>query len=133
MKKKYLTGNIIKNILILVVLFVMYFVEYSLFEGVNPKNYDSILSVVSILSVAALFGDYSFSYEFSNLKNKYERFLGHLTTFLVMLSTGLLLEAVVILIGLKGISIWFFGLMAVLLYSSLVAYDFWDLLRNSRK
>ena len=129
MRKDYLLENAAKNILIILLLALAYAPIQSFFLTVNPGAYDSILFVVSILILAFLFADYAFDYPPAKLKNKCLRYLGHAETFLIMLGTGLLLEATLIVLELRlGVVPTFFQLIAALFYVSLVLYDFWDLM-----
>lgn len=99
--------------------------------SVGPEAYDSILLFDSLVLVAALFGAFSFSYEFSNVENIFERYLGHVTTGLFMMSIFLLLEVAVITMSLLvGARALVFEAVAVMIYAGTVGYDFWDLFRR---
>ena len=130
MRKKLIVENIIKNIILIVLLVLLSGHVKNILFAIDPINADSILLFASLTLVAALFGNFSFTYEFSNIKNKYERFLGHFTTFLLMFAIGLLLEISVFAISIKVGSFFFLSiLISVIIYVASVSYDFWDLLR----
>lgn len=132
MMKKFILENFIKNILITAVLVAAYPLQVVTFKAIDRQYYDSLLLAASILIVAALFAVYTYSYAHSDLKVFWQRYLGHVITALITLCTGLLLEAVVIIINLIiGFHLWVFDVVAPLFYASLIMYDFWDLFRNA--
>jgi hypothetical protein len=129
-KKRFLIENTIKNTILIVFLTVFYFILENSFSKIDSIHYDSVLMVVTIIIMASLFADYAFSYTGLNIKSKIQRDFEHLITFIIMFITGLCLEVVVIVMNFKiGGNHWFFPMISILFYISLVLYDFWDLLR----
>lgn len=130
MLKIVLRENLIKNCILLVSLVVLFFPINTIMQDIAPENIDSVLLFSSLVFVAALFANFAFTYEFSDVKNRFERILGHSTTFFVMLSIGLLLEISVIAISIKIPSTTFmFAAIASIVYLASVLYDFWDIFR----
>ncbi len=130
MKNKLLVENIIKNILIIVIALLCINPITKFLSSVDPKSYDSILLFANLILVAALFGNFSFSYEKSKLNKIFDRYLGHITTGFLMLSTALLFEISFITLSLK-INVFYplFALVPIFIYISIIGYDFWDLRR----
>ena len=126
---QYLRENIIKNIILIVLLTVMFLPLQGFFESVSDTSHNSILLVTSLLIMAALFANYAFKYRDLGLKNIRVRILGHVTTFLVMLLIGILLEITVIVTNLVvRMFAWPIVLIALLFFVSTILYDFWDFL-----
>lgn len=134
MKKIYLIENAIKDVLLIITIICMYKVQLPFFLLVHPISYDSILTTVNIIFVAALTACFAFTYTRFDLENFIERMLGHIATFLAMLCVGLLLETSVIVLSLKlGMKAWYFLFIVVLFYIALLIYDFWDLIRDAKR
>lgn len=133
--KKFVTENIIKNLIIVVLLIPGYlFIQEFFFN--SPFSSDkttlgNILTCVSILAVTACFGNFSFTYEKVDRKNQYSRLLAHLTTGLLMLLIGLSLEMTSVVLNLLVGNFIIFNLALVILYLASVLYDFWDLMREN--
>lgn len=126
--------NIIKNGIVGIFLILGYI---SIQTQVSLPNFPSdkgilgsLLVAVSILSVTACFGNFSFTYEKVDTKNNTARLLAHLTTGLLMLLIGLSLEMTSVIIRLLIGSFSIFDLCLFMLYFSSVLYDFWDLNRS---
>lgn len=129
-RKTLVIENISKNILLIILLAMLFKPLKNVLSLVSPADADSVLSFASLTLVAALFGNFAFTYEFSNVKNKAERLLAHSTTFLLMLAVGLLLETSTIVLSIKVSSLLpLAALISAIVYSAAVLYDFWDLLR----
>ncbi|MBI2134264.1 hypothetical protein HYU11_06330 [Candidatus Woesearchaeota archaeon] len=133
MRKKIIVENIIKNlILILILVFSYRPIEVAVMK-VSPVNLDSVIIFSSMALVAALFGNFTFTYEFSNVKSRYERMLAHVTTFLLMLAVGILLEMSTIYISIKAPSLFnVSALVLIIIYAATALYDFWDLFRSKQ-
>lgn len=129
-RKTLVIENISKNIVLIILLALLFRPLKNVLSAVSPADADSVLSFASLTLVAALFGNFAFTYEFSNIKNKAERLLAHSTTFLLMLAVGLLLETSAVVLSIKVSSLLPLAtLVSVIIYSASVLYDFWDLLR----
>ncbi|MFA6888899.1 MAG: hypothetical protein WC254_05390 [Candidatus Woesearchaeota archaeon] len=131
--KQILKENILKNILIVVILILIYFPIHTYTENssFNKDNtaIGNVIIAVSLFSVCACFGNFGFTYEKINPKNRFQRIIAHTTTGLLMLVLGITLMFTAELIFL---TIGYFILIHVivfLLYIACIGYDFWDLYR----
>lgn len=131
--KKILWENLLKNIIVVFLLVPSYISIKNYFLAINlssDKNIiGNLLSVVSILAVTACFGNFAFSYERIKGNDLLSRFIGHLTTGLLMLVIGISLEMTSILTSFLIGEFFIFNLTLMLLYIASVLYDFWDLKR----
>ena len=80
--KKIFIHNIIKNLIVLIILFFSWASLRDFLMKIDNGTAGDILMAVSILAVAAFFGCYSFNYEKRNDENLWF-FLAHLTTGLL--------------------------------------------------
>lgn len=130
MGKGIFIENLIKN-LILIILFIFLFNPLKeVFISLPKENYDNILTVTTLLIMAALFADYAFSYVTKDITKGSIRYFGHLITLLILFCTGVLLEVTVIVVNLENNKfVWPITLIAVVFYFSLILFDFWDLLK----
>lgn len=130
MSERLVIEVVVKNILLVVLLVLSFGPVKTAVYAAGMANVDSILLFAGMTLVAALFGNFAFTYEFSHVKDKSERLLAHSTTFLLMLVIGLLLEVSFTAISLKADSLSFiFALISVIIYIASVFYDFWDMHR----
>jgi len=129
--KIFLLENIIKNILILTILFILWEpIEIEIMKIKNEEVVKTILLFVGLIVIAPLFGVYGFSYQHTNFKIFHERFLSHLTTALPMLVSFILFKMIdVLFVRLVSENSYIFRGTLILFYISVVLYDFWDLLR----
>lgn len=130
--KKVLWENIVKNVVIFPILLLAYFDIEKVFWNLPIKDTSvlgSILVAVSILAVIACFGCFAFTYEKVENSRFSWRLLGHLTTGILILLIGLSLEMTSVLVNLLIGDFAIFNLSLILLYISIVLYDFWDLRR----
>lgn len=132
--KRIYVENWVKNVLILVILFPVYF-EAQKFLQNFPNSTDtgvvgSMLVAVSILAVTACFGNFAFTYEKADNKSLMSRLMAHITTGLLMLLIGLSLEMTSILTTLLIGTFPIFNMSLIILYVASVLYDFWDLKRS---
>lgn len=130
--KNALLENIVKNIVVLLLLVPAYFHIQSTFSPgtfLDKSVLGSVLVAVSILSVTACFGNFSFTYERVKQKDTASRLLAHLTTGLLMLLIGLSLEMTSAIMGLLMGKFLIFDVSLAVLYLASVLYDFWDLKR----
>ena len=129
--KKILIENTIKNIIILILLFILYKPAQDLFKNIGSEHYGNLLITTSLLIMAVLFADYAFTYAHTKMNNFFDRYLSHGITFIIMLCTGLMLESVVILVNLEtSINVWVITFVSVAFYISLIMFDYWDILRS---
>lgn len=133
--KRHLWNNLLKNIGILVILFASYAPIYteiaqSSLAG-DKAGLGSLLVAVSLLSVAACFGNFAFTYEKVNLKKQDSQLIAHVTTGLLMLLIGLSLEMTSVVVRLLMGNFVIFDMSLLLLYIASIFYDFWDLHRAS--
>jgi len=132
--RKILIENTVKNLIILILLFILYRPMLDLFKNISSEHYSDLLIVTSLLIMAVLFADYAFTYEHTRMESFWDRYLSHSVTFIVLLCTGLMLESVVILINLEtNTNVWIITFIAVAFYISLAMYDYWDILRYKAK
>lgn len=133
--KRYLWNNLWKNIGVLAILFFSYAPIYSEIASsslaIDKAGLGSLLVAVSLLSVAACFGNFAFTYEKVNLKKEQSQLLAHCTTGLLMLLIGLSLEMTSVVVQLLMGPFMIFDLSLLLLYLASIFYDFWDLHRST--
>lgn len=89
----------------------------------------NILVAVSIIAVTACFGNFAFTYEKIAVQSAWQRMLAHITTGLLMLLIGISLIFTGILMAFIMGHFFIVDLALVLLYTTCVTYDFWDLFR----
>lgn len=122
--------NLIKNLLVWVCIFLFYPSIKRSLGDIAATAMSNLLSIISILIVTVSFANFAFTYEKINIKSLGSRFLAHSTTFLFLLITALLLEAMAVSVGIVYPSLYATSvLFSVLMYISIVLYDFWDLFR----
>lgn len=131
--KNILVENIIKNSLLAVLLlfaFPSIQASFSSADIISDKAViGNLLITVSIIAVIACFGNFAFSYEKVDSKNFISRFLGHLTSGILMLLIGLSLEMTSVLAGHLIKEMYMLSLSLFLFYVASILYDFWDLRR----
>lgn len=131
--KNILWENVIKNIIVIFVLFIAYSQIHSfLFSSDFTQDKSvigSLLVVVSILAVTACFGNFAFTYEKIKRDKPAHRLLAHITTGLLMFLIGLSLELTSVLAKLLVGNFYILDLGFLILYVASVLYDFWDLNR----
>lgn len=130
---KILHENLLKNFFVIVLLVLLFYPIQSFLlnnQLLNDKiAAQSIIISMSLISVIACFGMFTFTYEKINVKSGYQRALGHFTTGIMLLIVGIcLIFSDVLLTMLMG-SFIVVHFMLVLLYLACVGFDFWDLLR----
>lgn len=126
---KVLWENVAKNTIILPILIFTYF-EIEKFFLQLPISDNSILGLlvaVSILAVTACFGCFAFTYEKVKINSFGWRLMAHLTTGVLMLLIGLSLEMTFVLARSLIGDFYILSMSLVLLYISIMLYDFWDL------
>jgi hypothetical protein len=131
LQNNFIKMNITKNILLLLILTLLY---YPIKSQIILSNISSNLNLVgdmlvavSILAVIACFGNFAFTYEKVNYKNKLQLLLANLTTGTLMLVIGLSLIYTNFLVELLMGPSLFIPLILILIYFACILYDFWDL------
>src|ERR1700722_20387537 len=83
MKHSHLKWNVLKNVLLVVILFFSYPIVKSEFATItNIQTLNTLLLFVGLIIVAPLFANFQFSYQFSKSHEIANIFLSHATTFL---------------------------------------------------
>lgn len=125
--------NWVKNIILIMILIPSYLdIQKALVNSsivADKASIGSLLVAVSILSVTACFGNFSFTYADVSNRTKSSRLLAHFTTGLLMLLIGLSLEMTSVLTKLLVGDFLIFDISLAILYIASVLYDFWDLRR----
>lgn len=129
---KIIWENVIKNLILIFILIFAYFEIEKFFSTLSVSDNSvlgSVLVAVSILAVTACFGCFAFTYEQVEHNSFGWRLLAHTTTGVLMLLIGLSLEMTLVLSRSLIGNFHIFNLSLMLLYISIVLYDFWDLRR----
>jgi len=130
MYKTLIKENLVKNLLVIIFsAFAYKFIGLAV-GGVDVSQSGNLLSVISMLLVVVCFACFAFTYEKSKMNTLGFRLLSHFCTFFLLLLLVLLLIALVASIEIFMPSL--FGLVigfSVLIYITIILYDFWDLLR----
>ncbi len=124
--------TVIKHIVLVAVTWVLWWAYGGeVAEAIHIENIENqALIIIGLLLAGGIAGRFSFSYDPESTKSLAT--VGHLTTFVVSLTIGLLLAEAAGILGrslgshhneIRG--------MFSLAYSSVVVYDFWDLIRNT--
>ncbi|MFH1785546.1 MAG: hypothetical protein ABH842_03890 [Candidatus Micrarchaeota archaeon] len=135
--EKILFENIVKNIFLIIFLVLLFgpindYLIYNTQLSTDAPLAGDTLVAISILAVVACFGNFAFTYEKIHFKSFFERMLGHAITGIVMLIIGIsLIFTSTLLYFLIGDFI-VVNFLLLLLYVSMVIYDFWDLLKAIR-
>ena len=133
MAHKFLFENTLKNIIVVIALYFVYSPTKNFLEGLNMDSigHQTVIILASLLIMAFLFGNYTFTFKDSHLEHKGKRFLDYLHTGVVIFGCGALLEISFITINLQlKANFTFVGILMVLFYISMVLFDFWDLMRS---
>lgn len=132
--KQLLIENIYKNLLILVVAIALYPALKDSLDQINIDQTGNFLLVISMFLVTVCFANFEFTYAKSQLDNRLGKWLATSSTAIFMFLIALLLETIILIIKLIYPS--FFGLFfgfSVLLYTGIILYDFWDLIRSDKR
>lgn len=136
MRTKLLWENAVKHLVVVILLYVTYGYVKNFFVTLTTDNIgqQSIIILSSLLIMAFLFGNYTFSFKDSELRRPRHRFLDHLNTAIVTFGCGALLEISYAAINLQLQQPFkIMGLLMVLFYLSLVMFDFWDFMRGLKQ
>ena len=134
MNNKFLLENVLKNIIVIVLLYLMFNPIKNFLESLNTDSigYQSIIVLASLLIMAFLFGNYTFTFKDSNLEHSM-RFLDYLNTGLVMFGCGALLEIAFLAINLQlKANFTIIGILMLIFYITVILFDFWDLIRGMK-
>lgn len=127
---KILLENIIKNGILLTTCLICYPLIRNTLLQIPTASVTDLLTTITIMLVFGAAVNFAFSYEKVNIKNTWQRFVGHVTTFVAMMILLLVIESIIILVQ---ISIPFaYPLVTVIGLLSIICillYDFWDLFR----
>ena len=122
--------NLVKNLIVIVCCFLFYPSLKNSLIAVSTEIMGNLVLVISIFLVTVSFASFAFTYEKININSLGSRLLAHSATFLFLLLTALLLETMVIAIGVAYPSLYGMAIVfAMLLYTSIILYDIWDLFR----
>lgn len=127
----HIKGNLIKNVLVIAAAVLLYPVISKAITEIQPEQLNNFLLIISMLLVTVCFACFAFTYEKSNMESRTGAMLSHTATFIYLILMALLLESITL--ATKILYPSFFILItafSILLYLSIVLYDFWDLLRN---
>ncbi len=126
----HIKGNIIKNIVVLIIGFALYAPIESALSQIKYEQTNDFLLLISMLLVTVCFANFAFTYEKSHMSTKLGRLLAHFSTGVFMLLIALMLESITLAVKVVYPSFYTMILgFSVLIYIGIILYDFWDLLR----
>src|SRR3989344_2615690 len=125
--------NMIKNIAIVFVLILIADPLHNFILSIPEDVLGDLLFAFSTLTLAAMFGAFSYSYKEINPNKPFERIFAHLTTGMLMIPIGAMFLFIQFILSVKigfsspllNVSIWF-------IYTSIVLWDFANALRAGR-
>ena len=128
LNKLVLLEVIIKNASLLAVFLLLCVPQISYeFEVLDLKQQSGVLSILGFLMAGGIIGTFELSYTRTNLKSVVQRYLAHLSKFLLYLATCIL-----VWIGYKTMAItgefyndWIL-IASLLILSALFIFDLWD-------
>jgi hypothetical protein len=86
--------------------------------------------VIGLILAGSLAGAFAFTYDKTNVKNVFDRYFAHLTTFMLILGIGLSFEIIGwVLTFIPGFNKDPIVITGILVFISILLYDFWDFLR----
>jgi len=122
----------IKNVVVLALLLFSYsnISSYITSLATDAIGYQTIIVLSSLLIMAFLFANYTFTFKDSKLDKPIARMFDYLNTGIMIYGCGLLLEISYIAVNTQLQSTFIImGILMMLFYISLVLFDFWDLVR----
>lgn len=130
-RKRFMTEIFIKDFLILAIFGGLYApLSVSPILHISPDIQESVISLMGFLMAAAIIGAFELSYTRTNLDDRLQRYLAHVTKFTLYSSILLLMAIAVTAIAATGAGFIHVMVMASFPVSvSLFLYDFWDALR----
>ena len=130
-RSRLMTELAIKNIMVGLIFAGLYApLSIGTMQSMPPEVQESMISLMGFLMAAAIIGAFEMSYTRTNLNDKLQRYLAHVTKFTLYSSIMLLMEIALIAIEVTGGE--FMGVMimaAAPIIIALILYDFWDALR----
>jgi len=130
-RKRMMIELTIKNVLVFIMFWGVY-TPLSVFSMLKmPQEVqESVISLMGFLMAAAIIGAFELSYTRTNLNDKLQRYLAHVTKFTLYSSILLLMEIALTAIQVNGASIIHVMILAATPVSlALFLYDYWDALR----
>jgi uncharacterized membrane protein YoaK (UPF0700 family) len=122
---------ILKNLLVLLIFFI--FIEPRLAfdtETLQEAQQGSVLSMLGFLMAATIIGAFELSYAKTRMTSPLQRYLAHLTKFLLYLAISILLWiALLTMEATPGdFNFWldWIFIAGIIVYISLFLFDFWD-------
>lgn len=131
----HLKENVIKNLSVVLATLAFYPFLKGALDEVSSGQAGNLLMVISMFLVTVCFANFEFTYEKSQLDSRLGKWLATGSTAIFMFLIAILLEIIVIIIKTVYPSLFgIFFFISLLLYVSIVIYDFWDLVQsNSRR
>jgi len=134
-KKLIYTEVLIKNIVLILLFFVIILPQISYeFEILEKSQQGSVLSILGFLMAGGIIGAFELSYDKTDLQSTIQRYLAHLSKFLIYLASCIL-----VWIGYKTMALtggyyndWIL-VAGILILASLFVFDFWDILSAANK
>lgn len=132
-KEWVIKQNIIKNLTVLLVTVILVLWARSYIGGAAESSLD-VFVFLSIFPLGAMFGYFAFSYSETNLRSPGHRALADLTTliFLIIICFTVSFSTMLGILAMPQLTLPF-ALMATLLISGVLVYDFWNLYSNLEK
>ncbi len=97
----------------------------------SATDLNNMLITVSMISVIACFGNFTFTYEKINQNNPLHRYLAHFVTGSFMLVLGITLIFLDILLSFIIGHFLLIDISFIILYLANIGFDFWDILRGT--
>lgn len=121
--------NIIKNIVLVVLLFGMSNAVENYFRSVDVDVLGDVLLASSVIGVGAMFAFFSLSYQKMNIHSMGQRFFMHLTTGLLLLPIGIMFLIIQTILEIKlGSSPLMIVSVVWLVYGAIMLWDMWNAL-----
>lgn len=130
-RKRLMIELTVKNLLVLLLFWGVYTpMSVSPMLKMPAEVQESVISLMGFLMAAAIIGAFELSYTRTNLNDRLQRYLAHVTKFTLYSSILLLMEIALTAIQVTGGDfIHVMILAASPVATSLFLYDFWDALR----
>ncbi len=139
--KKSIFENIVKNILIIIILFLLWPACVASISNLDNILIDPVIKVVGFLLSGTIAGNLRFSYNSIDLENTNFRIFSHFVTAILLIAIGLMMEILILTINeafkqLQSVKYFYESMPFIailLLYISMLLYDWWDLLVSLQK
>lgn len=133
-KASYYVEYVIKTAVIVVIIIWSHSWIGDHMRLIEQAMQGTILAVLGLLLAGCVAGTFAFSYDKTDLKNHFDRYLGHLVTFFLNLGIGLLLNMTMwTLSATAGFHNDPIALVGLVVFVSILLYDLWDLHCGIRK